>query len=451
MPLGLEMEIVVLNDLTFRSKTGVLIDSLAFSMLILVVPFQLKALGYMHVASLTGWIVFAGGVGEVIGSLPIAMWSEAHDTRKSPYVAGILMVIISQVMFMEAPSYWVMCLARCLQGIGSAARMVIGPAVVCDQSPSQVVGRQLGIALSGVTVGSEFCFLDRQLIGGPLYSHFGFRGPFVFGVIAVFPVLALWLLIVQVRYVPGSPSSADRSDEIPLESERRGSNDMGTTVISDQVQNNISSVKVLRLMLQSPRAVTAFCIVFIHGMLDVLLQPVIPSHLNGIWGLNVSQVGLVFLASTIPAVFAVLLSGWLADRRGVSVVVVITSTIAMAWFVILSMAEHLSLFIIVYFFASFFGTGVLAPLLAEFASISRGIDGVGYAHVYGALYLALGVGTTIGPALSGQMYDNISKGWMAICLMAVGLHALCAVVTFFYIGEKPLAQRFFQRIRWLVS
>ncbi|KAK0237135.1 major facilitator superfamily domain-containing protein [Armillaria nabsnona] len=428
-------------------RTGVVVDSLTFSTVILVVPFQLKALGYTHVASLTGWLVFAGGVGEVIGSLPIAMWSEAHDTRKSPSVAGILMVIISQVMFMEAPSYWVMCLARCLHGIGSAARMVIGPAVVCDQSPSSVVGRQLGIALSGVTVG----LLLGSPIGGPLYSHFGFRGPFVFNVIAVLPVLTLWLLIVQVRYVPGSPSSANRSDEIPLESERRGSNDMETTVTSDRVQNKTSFVKVLRLMLQSPRAVTAFCIVFVHGMLDVLLQPVIPSHLNSIWGLNVSQVGLVFLASTIPAVLAVLLSGWLADRRGVSVVVVITSTVAMVWFVILSMAEHLSLFVIAYFFASFFGNGVLAPLLAEFASISRSIDGVGHPHVYGALYLAFGIGTTIRPALSGQMYDNISKGWIAVCLMAVRLHALCAVVTFFYIGEKPIARGFFQRIRHLVS
>lgn len=89
-------------------------------------------------------------------------------------------------------------------------------------------------------------------IGGPLYSHFGFCVPFVFGVIAVLPVLVLLLLIVQVRYVPGPPSFADWRDELPLESERQGSNDMGTTVISDQVQNKISLVKVLHLMLQSP-------------------------------------------------------------------------------------------------------------------------------------------------------------------------------------------------------
>ncbi|KAK0189512.1 MFS general substrate transporter [Armillaria mellea] len=391
---------------TFVVWLGIVADTLTFSLFILVVPFRLKALGYTHVASLTGWLVLSSGAGEIMASLPIAIWSEARNTRKFPYVAGILIVIISQVIFMEAPSYWVMCLARCLHGMGSITRMVIGPAVVCDQCPSQVVGRQLGIALSGATIG----LLLGSPIGGPLYTHFGFRGPFVFGIIAILPVLALWLLIVQVRYVPGSPSSADRSDEIPLETERRGSNNMGTTAISDQVQNKISFGRVLCLMFQSPSAVTAFCIVLIHGVLDTLLQPVISSHLNSIWGLNVSQVGLVFLASAIPTVLAALFSGWLSDRRGVSVVVVITSTLAMAWFVVLSMVEHLSLFIIVFFCASFFGNGVLAPLLAEFASISRSINGVGYAYVYGALYMAFGIGRTIGPALSGQMYDNISKG-----------------------------------------
>ncbi|KAK0436707.1 major facilitator superfamily domain-containing protein [Armillaria borealis] len=366
------MEIVMLNELTFRSKIGVVVNSLTFSLFILVVSFQLKGLGYTHVASLTGWLVFAGGVGEVIGTFSANF---PHDARKSPYVTGILMFIISQVMFMEAPYYWVMCLVRCLHGIGSAARMVIGPTTVCDQSPSQVFGSrsltsvfclflvispgQLGIALSGAPIG----LLLGSPIGGPLYSHFGFRVPFVFGVIAVLPVLALLLLIVQVRYVPRPPSFVDRQDELPLESERRGSNDMGTTVISDQVQNKISFVKVLRLMLQSPRAVAALCIVFIHGMFDVLMQPVMPSHLNSTWGLNVSQVGLVFLASTIPVVPAVLFS-----------VVVITSTLAMA--------------------CVFLRIGVLAPILAEFASISRSIDGVGYAHVYEALYLAFGVGTT---------------------------------------------------------
>ncbi|KAK0494189.1 hypothetical protein EDD18DRAFT_1175836 [Armillaria luteobubalina] len=78
---------------------GIVVDMLTFSSFILVVHFHLKELGYTHAVSLTGWLVFAVGVGEIIASLLIAMWSEAHDTRKSPYVAGIFIAIMSQVMF----------------------------------------------------------------------------------------------------------------------------------------------------------------------------------------------------------------------------------------------------------------------------------------------------------------------------------------------------------------
>ncbi|KAG7443316.1 uncharacterized protein BT62DRAFT_935257 [Guyanagaster necrorhizus] len=51
-------------------------------------------------------------------AIPIAVWSEGYNARKAPYVAGVLILIASQIMFMEAPSYWLTCLAQCLQGAG---------------------------------------------------------------------------------------------------------------------------------------------------------------------------------------------------------------------------------------------------------------------------------------------------------------------------------------------
>lgn len=71
------------------------------------------------------------------------------------------------------------------------------------------------------------------------------------------------------------------------------------------------------------------------------------------------------------------------------------------------------------------------------------------AHVYGAFNLAYGIGTTVGPVVGGQMYDHIYKGWLAICLLAVGLLGLCVIVAFFYVGEEPIVQSFTRRIRLL--
>ncbi len=63
-------------------------------------------------------------------SVPVAIWSEMKHTRKVPYVTGVLMLMVSQIIFMEAPYYWVMCLARCLQGVGTGTRLVVGLAML---------------------------------------------------------------------------------------------------------------------------------------------------------------------------------------------------------------------------------------------------------------------------------------------------------------------------------
>jgi predicted MFS family arabinose efflux permease len=47
------------------------------------------------------------------------MLSERYNTRRSPLIGGLVLLIGSQIMLMEAPTYAVMSLARVLQGIGS--------------------------------------------------------------------------------------------------------------------------------------------------------------------------------------------------------------------------------------------------------------------------------------------------------------------------------------------
>ena len=45
---------------------------------------------------------------------------------KVAVISGLVVLLGSQVMLMEAPSYWVMCLARILQGISSSVVWVMG-------------------------------------------------------------------------------------------------------------------------------------------------------------------------------------------------------------------------------------------------------------------------------------------------------------------------------------
>jgi len=58
------------------------------------------------------------------------MASERYQTRRLPLLVGIVILIASQIMLMEAPAYWIMCLARILQGVGSSMVWVSGLALL---------------------------------------------------------------------------------------------------------------------------------------------------------------------------------------------------------------------------------------------------------------------------------------------------------------------------------
>ena len=58
------------------------------------------------------------------------MLSERYTARRWPLILGFVMLIASQIMFMEAPNYAVMCVARVLQGIASSIVWVVGLALL---------------------------------------------------------------------------------------------------------------------------------------------------------------------------------------------------------------------------------------------------------------------------------------------------------------------------------
>lgn len=59
------------------------------------------------------------------------MFSERYDSRRMPLIIGLVALLVSQIMLTESPVYWLMCLARVLQGISSSVVWVVGLALLC--------------------------------------------------------------------------------------------------------------------------------------------------------------------------------------------------------------------------------------------------------------------------------------------------------------------------------
>jgi DHA1 family solute carrier family 18 vesicular amine transporter 1/2 len=58
------------------------------------------------------------------------MISERYSFRQPPLLFGLLLLIASQIIFMEAPHYWVMVIARVLQGCSATIVWVVGLALL---------------------------------------------------------------------------------------------------------------------------------------------------------------------------------------------------------------------------------------------------------------------------------------------------------------------------------
>ncbi|KAI0078476.1 MFS general substrate transporter [Panus rudis PR-1116 ss-1] len=444
---------------------GITTDLLVYSIIVPVLPFQLESLDYHGVSSLVGWLLFAYSGGLVLSTPPIAALSEQYSARYWPLLSGQVFLIGSQIMLMEAPSYWLMVLARVIQGISSSVVWVVGLALLCDTAPEGIIGKQLGIAMTGLSLGQVyniFRFLVGPPVGGALYHTFGFRGPFIFGIIITMVDLIGRLLVIERKDAlrfgvdPGRPV---KESSIDKETKERGDTDNPSPAGPPQQagDNNLETVevapppprlshnKVVLTLLRSPRALTVMLNALIYGITYTSTEPTLPLHLQDVWGLSSSAVGIVYIAIVVPNLISSPLTGWLSDRGGTEWITAASFFLSAPWWGVLIIEKSLALFIVALVFQSFFLSGSLSPITAELAAVSRFYEGIGYAHVYGAFNLAYGIGSALGPILGGQIYDHIHKGWMAICLIAIGLVILCSLLSICFTGNKPVLKRFLDR------
>ena len=102
-------------------------------------------------------------------TLPIAVVSEHYANRQVLLVIGQLVLIGAQIMLMEARTYWLMVLARILQGASSSVIWVLGLALVlalhrlstvielanahysCDTTHESIQGRKFCSYLQGIS------------------------------------------------------------------------------------------------------------------------------------------------------------------------------------------------------------------------------------------------------------------------------------------------------------
>ncbi|WZH38726.1 MAG: multidrug effflux MFS transporter [Microbacterium enclense] len=225
--------------------------------------------------------------------------------RVPPLVLGALLCVIASAVAAMAPDATTLIVARLLQGLGGAAGMVIGRAVVSDLA----TGKSAARAFSLMMIVGGVAPVVAPLIGGALTAPLGWRG--LLAVVLGLSIVMLVCILIVVREThPRSRRTAVRAQRV----------------------DGDSPLRALR-----SRAFVGYTTVFAFAFAVMMAYiSASPFLYQGLLGLDAVGYGLAFGLNALALVIVSALSTRLTATRSVEsvltvgIVVVVSSAVAFA-------------------------------------------------------------------------------------------------------------------------
>jgi multidrug resistance protein len=137
----------------------------------------------------------------LVATFPVARLTDRWG-RKAPMLWGLLGLAFTTLAFAYSRTYWVLLVARVLQGVAGAATWVPGMALIADHFPKEERGRAMGIVFAGANLG----LLIGPPLGGVLDHYLGPMAPFHLGIcLVVMDTLGRIFLLKDVEPIREPP------------------------------------------------------------------------------------------------------------------------------------------------------------------------------------------------------------------------------------------------------
>jgi len=202
------------------------------------------------------------------------LWVDRAGPRQV-LLMGLFVLAAATGLFAAAgTAFWLLVLARVLQGVAAGLSWVAGLALIAAVTPFQRRGQAMGICLGTAFVG----LMIGPALGGFLTGQFGRAAPFVLAAVATVAGLALAVLLTH-REMPANDDPAG-----PL--------------------------AVLRV----PGTMSVITIMLLSAATIGLIEPVLPLHLTERFGASPALVGLLFTISAVVGALASPVGGSLIGR-----------------------------------------------------------------------------------------------------------------------------------------
>ncbi|WP_062517511.1 multidrug effflux MFS transporter [Demequina gelatinilytica] len=129
--------------------------------------------------------------------------------RIPPLLAGAALMVVAGVATVLAPTAGVLVAARLLQGLGGAAGMVIGRAIISDLA----VGKAAASAFSLMMIVGGVAPVVAPVLGGVLVDPLGWRG--ILAIVVALSVIMVVAIVAVVREsYPAERRLADRAERL---------------------------------------------------------------------------------------------------------------------------------------------------------------------------------------------------------------------------------------------
>lgn len=354
--------------ITFVVAFGVATDIMTYSIIVPVAPYRLQDLGYANVAALNSYLLVAYSAGLVLFTPVCAFVFHRFPYRRAPLLGGLVVLQLALVLFAVATPYWCMIVSRLLMGIGSAVVWNVGMAMICENVPQEHVGRQLGFAMSGVSIGGSI----GPVLGGVLYDRLGWHAPFIFSIAVCAVEFIGRLIIIERKEVKRWGIGLDEVladvDGRPLDADGQadgGRSTAGSAVVEEKGRTiktasgstrHLTPIEVLVKLASSPRALTAVAIMFMFALIIGGIDPTLPLRAQDVWNKNSLFVGIIYLVASVPTFFTGPLVGHLADKYGAEWLAAPCLLLSLPFFPLLILKNSFAGFVIVFMLASEFAS-----------------------------------------------------------------------------------------------
>ena len=351
-------------------NASLFVEALLYGLIVPVVPYYA---GVLHADSGQLGLIFAMySLALLLGSFPAGIACDRFG-RRPVLLAGLVVLMVSTLLFAWVNNIWLLVLSRIIQGAAGAAIWTAGLAAASAMFPREERGRRLGLMMAVTGLGT----IAGPVFSGIVFSAWGYRATFYVTALAILPVFLAFL-------------------RLPLPEPERTAE--GEEPGFKELFKSLGDSEIAMVMLLIIAGSYGF------GM----LEPLMPLRLFREFNLDSRAIGFFFGVLSLSYTIAQPLWGYASDRIGYRPVIIAGLAVTLLVTPALALAPGI---FYVYAAGSLFGIAncaMMTPCLPMLAEHSENSGKESYGRSFGLVNAAYSTGLLLGPALGGMVAREFS-------------------------------------------